>query len=203
MTAPPVELDDLLRARAGHFRLESGHHGQWWLELPALFLHPARVTPLAARLAARLRRHDVEVVCGPLIEGAFVALTVASELGVPFTYAEPQPPRPDAGGLFPVAYRVPSVLRPVVRGRRVAIVNDVVNAGSAVRGTLADLQACGATAVALASLLVLGEPAGRLARAHGLALETLGQRPNTIWSPAECPACASGVPLDGEVDSPA
>ena len=33
-------------------------------------------------------RHSIEAVCGPLVEGAYVALMVAERLGVPFTYAE-------------------------------------------------------------------------------------------------------------------
>jgi hypothetical protein len=39
-----------------------------------------------------------------------------------------------------VKYRIPPALRSQVRGKRVAIVNDVINAGSAVRGTFLDLR---------------------------------------------------------------
>ena len=83
-----AEVVRLLPSRKGHFRLEPGHHGDLWLDLELLCLRPEPVQRLAAHLAARLAAHQVEVVCGPLIEGAFVALMVASELGVPFTYAE-------------------------------------------------------------------------------------------------------------------
>src|SRR3979411_1541613 len=90
MNEPDVQAEvvRLLPSRKGHFRLESGHHGDLWLDLELLCLRPEPVQRLAAGLAARLAGHQVEVVCGPLIEGAFVALMVALELGVPFTYAE-------------------------------------------------------------------------------------------------------------------
>ena len=195
MSLDPIPL---LRARTGHFALESGHHGQLWLDLEALFLQPARVARFAAQLAARLTRYRVTAVCGPLVEGAFVGLFVAAELRLPFAYAErlAAPIDGPADALFPVKYRLPPVLREEVRGRRVAIVNDVINAGSAVRGTLADLRACGAEPVVLASLLVLGPSAGELAATEKVALETLASRPNPIWAPGECPLCAQGVPLD-------
>jgi len=184
----------LMPARRGHFLLESGHHGDLWLDLELLCLAPDRVRPLAARLAARLAAYEIDAVCGPLVEGAFVALMVASELGVPFTYTE-RFENPERGGLFPVDYRVPRALRARVRDKRVAIVNDVVNAGSAVRGTLADLDACAARPVAIGTVLVLGSAAARLAAERGVALETLASLPNNLWTPAECPLCVQHVPL--------
>jgi orotate phosphoribosyltransferase len=188
------EVVGLLPARSGHFRLESGHHGSLWLDLELLCLQPDRVRPLAAALARRLSAYAVDVVCGPLVEGAFVGLLAASALGVPFTYTAP---RADgaADGLFPVRYALPRALRVHVSGRRVAVVNDVINAGSAVRGTLADLKRHGAVPVAVGTLAVLGTAAPRLAADACVALETLATLPNEIWPPAECPLCARGVPF--------
>jgi orotate phosphoribosyltransferase len=184
----------LLRARTGHFALESGHHGELWLELEALFLHPQRVAPLAEALAARIAGHRVAAICAPLIEGAFVGILVARALRLPFVYAAPVVPQ-ETAGLFPVKYRLPAPLRSEVAGRRVAVINDVTNAGSAVRGTLDDLLACSAEAVVIGTLLTLGAAAAQLAAARGLALETLATRPNRIWTPPDCPLCQGGVPL--------
>ncbi|MDZ4287234.1 MAG: hypothetical protein U0984_04710 [Prosthecobacter sp.] len=188
-------LASLFAARSGHFRFESGHHGDLWLDLELLYLHPRRIRPLAIELAGRLAPYDIEVVCGPLVEGAFVALTVADELNVAFTYSE-RFDNPQHDGLYSVEYRLPPVLRDQVRGKRVAIVNDVINAGSAVRGTYADLLACGAQPVVVAALLVLGTSASTFAADHGLALEGLTDHPNALWLPQDCPLCAEGVPLD-------
>jgi orotate phosphoribosyltransferase len=192
----PDDLLSLLAARRGHFRLESGHHGELWLELERLCLRPARVRPFAAKLARLLKPYHIEAVCGPLNEGAFVALMVAEELGVDFTYAE-RIAATGRAGLFPVDYRLPGPLRERVRGRRVAVVNDVINAGSAVRGTFADLQACDAVPVALASLVVLGDFAMRLAGEWKIPLLHLSQFPNPLWTAGDCPLCAAGVALSG------
>jgi orotate phosphoribosyltransferase len=189
------EITPLLPACRGHFLLESGHHGDLWLDLELLCLRPERIRPQAAQIAARLAGHNVEVVCGPLVEGAFVALMVAEKLGLPFTYAE-RFADASRDALYPVQYRLPRALRDVVRGKRVAIVNDVINAGSAIRGTFAELQACGAVPVVIATLAVLGKSAARFAADHKLALITITSIPNEIWIPAECPLCARGIPLD-------
>jgi hypothetical protein len=68
-------------------------------------------------------------------------------------------------------------------------------AGSAVRGTQADLLDCGAVPIALAALALLGDSAARFAAEHGLALEALVTLPHTIWAPPDCPLCAAGEPL--------
>ena len=189
------EVTRLLPVRNGHFLLESGHHGDLWLDLELLCLRPEGVRRIAAEVAERLAAHNVEVVCGPLVEGAFVALMVAEKLGLSFTYAE-RFADVSRDVLYPVQYRLPRALRDVVRGKRVAIVNDVINAGSAIRGTFADLQACGAQPVVIAALVVLGQSAAKFAADHKLALEKIASLPNEIWIPAECPLCARNIPLE-------
>jgi orotate phosphoribosyltransferase len=184
----------LVRGRQGHFRLESGHHGDMWFELETLCLHSREIQPFAAQLAAKLVQHRVEVVCGPLVEGAFIALLVSLELACGFVYAErfaDTAPK----GLYPVAYRLPKALHPAVKGKRVAIVNDVISAGSAVRGAFSDLQAIGANIVAIGALLALGDSIAGFASEHPVALELLNQMPHNLWTPSRCPLCAAGQPL--------
>jgi orotate phosphoribosyltransferase len=186
---------DLLSARKGHFLLESGHHGDLWLDLESLCLRPRRAQVLAAKLAEPLSELKVDAVCGPHVEGAFVGLMVALVLDVQFIYSE-RFVLSGQGGLFPVGYRVPVALRAGLRGRRVAIVDDVINAGSAVRSTFADLESCGAVVIDVSALLVLGGAGPAFALSKGVRLRSLGTVPSNLWSPAECPLCAAGIPLD-------
>jgi len=65
-----AELLDLLSARQGHFRLESGHHGNLWLYFDSLFLEPKRLLPFARELARCLSTYHVEAVVGPKVGGA-------------------------------------------------------------------------------------------------------------------------------------
>jgi orotate phosphoribosyltransferase len=186
---------ELLSGRRGHFLLESGHHGDLWLDLESLCLRPRATQSLAAELATSLSQLEIDAVCGPLVEGAFVALMTASHLDVEFTYSE-RYTRKTADGLFPSGYRIPRPLRDGLRGKRVAIVDDVINAGSAVRGTFFDLEECGANVVAINTLLVLGSAADQFAASKNVPLNSLAKLPNALWAPSECQLCASGAALE-------
>jgi orotate phosphoribosyltransferase len=72
----------------------------------------------------------------------------------------------------------------------------VTNAGSAVRGTLAELRECGAVPAVIASLVTLGEAISQFAAEEGIGEVSLSRLANQIWLPAECPLCAAGVPLE-------
>jgi orotate phosphoribosyltransferase len=186
---------DLLPIRRGHFRFESGHHGEIWLDLDRLFANPRRIAPLARELAGRLSKHDIEAVVGPLVGGAFIAQMIAAELGAEFAYAEPQPAAAD-GRLYSIAYSLPNTLGSQLKGKRVAIVDDAINAGSALRGTFEALTAAGAKPVAAGALIVLSDTARPFLAANGLVLEGLVTLATPLWAPEVCPLCAHRVPLD-------
>ena len=112
---------------------------------------------------------------------------------LPFTYSSPSE-APAGDRLFPVKYRIPGPLRPRLKGRRVAVVNDVIGAGSAVRGTLDDLRACGAKPMVIGALAVVGDYADKMAEENEVPLETLARIKSGIWAPNECPLCARDVP---------
>ena len=183
----------LMSARTGHFPLESGHHGDLWLELDTMFWEPAALEPLAHRLAELIRPHAPDVVCGPLVGGAFLAQLVAARLGVRFCHTERA--STGDGGLYAASYQLSAALAARLPGLRVAVVDDVVNAGSAVRATLAALTSAGAQPVALGALLALGATPAHAAAAAGLPLEPLATLDNEIWEPGNCPRCARGEPL--------
>ena len=128
-------------------------------------------------------------------EVAFVALLTSLELGCDFVNAE-RFADATRGGLYPVEYHLLRVLQPLVRGRRVAIVNEVINAAAAVRGAFFDLQELGARVVAVGALLALGEAISEFAVEHDLKLELLGRMPNNLWIPSNCPLCATSLPLE-------
>jgi orotate phosphoribosyltransferase len=189
----PHQLLSLVTIKSGHFRLESGHHADRWLDLDQLFRRPLALRPFVTELGAMLRPHRIDTVCGPLTGGALLAQSLAMELGVEFAFAERI--ETDRGGLYPVDYRLPPGLRRAIAGVRVAVVDDAISAGSAVRATLADLASCGAIPVALGALMLIGQKAVSLATETHLPLERLLELANPIWGPPECPLCAQGTPL--------
>ena len=184
-----------LPARRGHFLLESGYHTDFWLTLDALFLVPQGIAPLITALAARLQPHGISAVCGPLVGGAFLASALAAELGVHFYFTQPT-----AGtgttGLFTAEYRLAPGLERQAEGERVAVVDDVISAGSSVRATIAALEAARASTVVVGALLVLGSAGLDHFSARAVPVEALDHHNFTLWEPSSCPLCKEGALLE-------
>jgi orotate phosphoribosyltransferase len=160
-----------------------------------LFVDAASVSPLVDALADRCRPYAVAGVCGPLLGGAFLAQSLAATLGVRFYYTEPAPPSSETG-LFKAAYRLPSELTRRVAGESVAVVDDVISAGSSVRATIAAMTAAGASTRVVGSLMVLGDAALSHFARERMPVETLDQRAFRLWAPADCPLCHDEHPLE-------
>ena len=186
-----AEVVQLARPRAGHFDLGTGYHGDLWLDLDALFLDPARLRPSVDWLAERLRGHGVDAVCGPLEGGALLAYAVADRLEAAFL----------AGYRAPGAasYRLPAVPGGI-GGWRVGVVDNAVNAGTAVAACLEELRGQGAVPVAVAAVIALGEASTMVPAWLGVPFYAAGTMPSRAWPAPECPLCADGVPVTPGAD---
>ena len=174
----------LARPRPGHFDLGTGFHGDVWLDLDALFLRPVLLRPRVRWLADRLRGHQVDVVCGPIEGGAFLAQAVADILG---------PGWPGAGGQ--ARRGVSARVRGGIDGWRVAITDDAVNAGTAVQACSGQLHGRGAVPVAVAALLSLGPASATVAEAMPVPFYAAGTIQSQAWPADECPLCARPTSL--------
>lgn len=186
---------DLVAGRRGHFRLESGHHSGLWLDLDPLFAEPRRITPFVQALANALRPHNVSMVCGPLLGGAFLAQLIAHTLGAEFCFTERAMPG-QPGDLYRARYLLPTAFAARIEGKRIAIVDDVMSAGSALRGTYAELHSRGAVTVVVGALLVLGSTGAGFFAEHTVPVEAAAREDYDLWLPADCPLCAKGLPLE-------
>lgn len=185
---------ELAAVRNGHFRMESGLHSAVWLDLDALFASPGRVEPFIAVLADVLRPFRVDAVCGPLLGGAFLAQRLAQMLETEFWYTEPAAPAVREG-LYRARYRLPRAFANRLSRPRVALVDDVMSAGSSLRATYSELH--GSTdVVAVGSLLQLGTVGASYFGELRIPVRTVVQQAFEMWSSAECPHCANGVPLE-------
>ena len=186
---------ELVDARRGHFLLESGHHGGLWLDLDALFADPRRVAPSVTALARAIHPHGVSMVCGPLLGGAFLAQLVARELDAGFCFTERAFPG-EGTGLYRARYLLPRAYAPRVRGERIAIVDDVMSAGSALRATFLELREHGAQPVVAGALLVLGSAGAGWFAEREIPVEAVERAEYPLWTPDACPRCAAGEPLE-------
>ena len=185
---------DLARARRGHFKMESGLHCGLWFDLDAAFIDQAALDPFVTKLAQSLRRYDVEAVCGPLAGGAFLAQLVARLLGGEFFYTVPSPAQGD--GPFSARYDLPPGVGHRLLGKRLALIDDVMSAGSSLRATMTTIEQHGAIPIVVGALAVLGATGENFFKERGLRVETTGRAPFDTWRQPECPLCAAGVPLE-------
>jgi orotate phosphoribosyltransferase len=115
---------------------------------------------------------------------------IAGMLGAAFLPAYPGPSQP------PGAYRLAPALRDRIDGWRVAVVDDAINAGTAVRASCQELRDAGAAPVAVAALLALGRASTVVTGTLGLPFHAATTMPSQVWPAGDCPLCQSGTPLD-------
>jgi orotate phosphoribosyltransferase len=181
------ETVQLAQPTPGHFDLGTGYHGDVWLDLDTLFLQPALLRQPVRWMAQRLREHAADAVCGPMEGGAFLAYAVSDVLAA----------------VFLPGYRTPGAtagyhLGPVpggIAGWRVGIVDDAVNAGTAVIACARALRGQGAVPVAVASLLALGDASTTIPDRLGVPFYPAATLPSQTWPAAQCSLCAEGIPV--------
>jgi orotate phosphoribosyltransferase len=191
----PSGVLDRIGARRGHFRMESGLHAALWFDLAQLFVDPKTLDPIVAELAMKLRPHGVDAVCGPLVGGGLVAQLLARRLDIECYFTE-RVRTGDDSRLFSARYQLPPGVREQVGGKRMAIVDDVMSAGSSLRATMDDLTAHGAVIVVVGALFVLGSKGAEFFAHHGLAVESAGQSAFDMWPAEACPLCAAGSAVE-------
>lgn len=192
----------LLDGRRGHFRMESGYHSDAWFQLDRLFDDAAALQPHVAALARAVARHRPDAICGPKVGGAHLARDMGAILGLPWFAADRFEARGAAdSALFAVEYRIPVEQRARLKDRRVAVVDDAISAGSAIRGTIADVMAAGGGPVVVGALIVFGDAIDAHLAAIGLPLECGTRTSFGMWPPDHCPLCRRGLPLERVSDA--
>ena len=173
-----------------------------WLDLDPLFSDSRAVEPFVSALTDLVGAYEPEGVCGPLLGGAFLAQLLARRLSVEFFFTERAVPSAPHE-LYRARYRLPASLSGRVRGRRVALVDDVMSAGSALRGTDAELRSHGARPVVAGALLVLGSAGAEHFALESVPVEAVVRDDFTIWLPDRCPLCEQHIPLEDISAQPA
>ena len=173
---------------ASHVVYTSGKHGSAYVNKDAVYPSTARVAELCRYLADAATPHRPEVVCGPATGGIILAQWTAHHLGVPAVYAEKAP---DGGMVLKRGYDK------LVAGRRVLVVEDVLNTGGSIRDTVRAVRAAGGEVVAAAALVNRGRVTA--ADVEAPALTALLDVDLDAWEAADCPLCRDRVPVNTDV----
>jgi len=175
-----------------HYVYISGDHGSGWIDKDAIFVDLQRTRRLGQLLAQAVADTGAEIVCGPATGGLIVAQWTAVELGLPAVFAEHNSPRSRAElrGRFDLHRGYDQL----VAGRRVLIVDDVINTGFSARQTVDAVRNCGGSVVAVGALVHRGN-----VTAAGLGVERytyLLEHYIPAWPADQCPLCHQRRPIN-------
>ena len=196
----PADAEAILRESGAlleddHFVYISGQHGSGWIDKDAVYPHTERTSALAAMIAAQVADEHIEVVCGPATGGLIIAQWVAHHLGVLAVFGEhgeALPGEQHADGERP--FVIKRGYDRIVAGRRVLVVDDVVNTGFSIRGTIEAVRARGGDVEVAASVCNRGALAPQ--RVGVARLLDLTDIKLDSWPREQCPLCRGGVPVN-------
>jgi orotate phosphoribosyltransferase len=175
-----------------HFVYISGDHGSGWIDKDAIYPHTERIERLCRDMANVIRSWNAEAICGPATGGLIVAEWTAHELGVLSVFAEHDPASPD--GTPRGRFILRRGYNRLVSGRRVLVVDDIVNTGLSLRQTAEAVRSAGGEVVGAACLISRGN-----VDAAGLGVsryQYLLEYKIPAWPAAACPLCRAGVPVN-------
>jgi orotate phosphoribosyltransferase len=167
----------------GHFLLSSGWHSDEYWEKFRLLEWPRVTEQLCRQIAERYRGSALSAVIGPTTGGALLAQEVARQLDTRCLLAEVA----SSGG------------RELRRGFKlnafapVLIVDDVLTTGLSLRETLSAIEPYQPDIAGIEVLI--DRSGGTVPRQFSVPCRALLSVTAQTYSPADCPMCASGVPL--------
>ena len=171
-----------------HVVYTSGKHGSAYVNKDAVYPSTVRVAELCRFLADAAAPYRPEIVCGPAMGGIILAQWTGHHLGLPAVYAEKTA---DGGMALRRGYDE------LVAGKRVLVVEDILNTGGSIRETIAAVRTAGGDVVVAAALVNRG--AVTAAQVGAPALVALLDVALDAWDASACPLCRDGVPVNTEV----
>ncbi len=180
----------------GHFDFGNGYHGRLYLNPHQLFRYPSTIWRFAQDLIDVLPQsivQEAEVVAGPVMGGALLAHTMAGlldsrqHLTRPRTIFAPFSVDANCGQTLSRFYQQQ------IRGRKVLIVDDVLNTGQTLARCVELVRAGGGTVIATAEIYDRMEAVVQLDVPNYPLAE---YKAPENYPAGECPLCASGVPVN-------
>jgi orotate phosphoribosyltransferase len=171
----------------GHVVYTSGKHGRAYVNKDALYPHTERTSELCRLMADLVRDAGAEVVCAPALGGIILSQWLGHHLGLPAVYAE----KAEGGLALRRGYDR------LVAGRRVLVVEDVLNTGGSLVETIRVVRGAGGEVVAAVALCNRGGVTA--ADLDVPRLESLLEVALEAWDAEACPLCRDGVPVNTAV----
>ena len=191
-------LDILARHNAvltgDHFVYTAGHHGDTYVAKDAIIPHTTDLAELCSFIAAYWCNAKIDVVIAPATAGIALSQWVTHHLrmlgaGSPLAlYADKMP-----DGSFALRRNYDQL----ARGKRALVVEDIINTGKSIRGTIRAAWDCQANVIGASALANRGEVSAEdlnIPMLHSLVNPKLKKYPAVA-----CPLCIAGVPINTQL----
>jgi orotate phosphoribosyltransferase len=175
-----------------HIVYTSGKHGSAYLNKDAIYPHTKEISLICHEMARQFKDAQVDVVAAPALGGIILSqwtahhlsdLTGGEVLGV---YTEKTP---DKNQIFTRGYDA------LVKGKRVLVVEDILNTGGSVKKVIHSVQEAGGEVVGVC-VLANRDPEHNTSELIGAPLISLAEITMQAWEEAECPLCQQGIPVN-------
>ncbi len=178
--------------RSGHFIYTSGTHGDTYINKDAIYQYPKETIEIANLFAERYQDFDIDVVIGPALGGIILAQWTANLL----TELKNKTIR---AAFTEKDHKGNQVLKrgydQLVKGRKVLIVEDIVNTGKSIGQVVQCVKNAGGDVIA-ASGIVNRSPDKINSETFQVPFSALCEISMEIYNPEECPLCESGIPIN-------
>lgn len=165
----------------GHFKLSSGLHSAQYLQCALVLQHPGRASLVCSELASRFKDKKIDVVIGPALGGIIVSYEVARALGARSIFCERKEGKMSLRRGFSIK-----------KGERVLIVEDVITTGGSVKEIIQIVRESGNELIGIGALINRSVEK----KDFGIDYEALASLNIKAFSPAQCPLCKEGIPLE-------
>ncbi|MDD4271542.1 MAG: orotidine-5'-phosphate decarboxylase [Patescibacteria group bacterium] len=179
-----------------HFVYTKGGHGKAYVNKDDIYVDPDQLSLLCKEIAYQARDWGINVVCGPTVGGVLVANRVTEwlrrftgDVSIMAVFADESPD----GRVLKRGY--PSR----VLGRRVLVVEDVLNTGGSAAATVKAVQAAGGEVVSCFALCNRSADKKATTELIGVTLDALLEVDMDNFPADACPYCEQGRPINQEL----
>jgi len=164
----------------GHFQLRSGLHSNRFFQAALVLQYPAIAEKLCAELADKFKGAKIDAVLSPALGGLIVGQEVGRRIGCKAIFAEKENDNLVLRRGFTIS-----------KGERILVAEDVVTKGGRVDQTVKLARSMGAEVVGIA--VIVDRSTGDVK--FDVPFKSLLKLQFDTYEPAECPLCASRIPL--------
>ncbi len=175
----------------GHFIYTSGKHGSQYVNKDAIYPHISAISQLCEWMAQPFSQDEVDVVLGPALGGIVLSQWTAFHLS--------QMQKREVLAVFAEKldneFAVKRGYDELIKGKKVLIVEDILNTGGSAKKIVELVKNSGAELVGVS---VLCNRAGVTAKELGTdtKLVSLVNLDFAAWNADDCPLCKKGVPVN-------